>query len=490
MLNNPKIYEINTRVWINRFASKKNPVKITQVPKVYWQTLKDLGFDYIWLMGIWQTVPASVEKYCLTENLMKEYSAALPDWKKEDVVGSPYAIDKYVINPSLGSKNDLIELTETLHNFGLKLILDFIPNHFHADTSLLKSNPEIFLEVNEDIHKKDVVTYYKAEMNENYFAHGRDPYFPAWQDTIQVNYFSAEARKFMTEQLLMVSELCDGVRCDMAMLPLNDVFKKTWNDVLTDIKAPTSEFWEESIQKVKKRNSEFLFIAEAYWGLEHTLQKLGFDFTYDKTLYDTLINGDVNSLRYYLKSDLTYQSKLVRFLENHDEKRSAEKFSLSKLKAAAVITYTVPGMKLFFDGQFEGKTIKLPVQLGAEPAEDVNANYQIFYDRLLAIIEDDIFRDGEWKFLTPITRGETDNTFNNIIAWSWTYKDNFRLIAINYSQFISTCHIKLDLTKYGASVNFYDEINNVYYGRNSENIKNIGLFLDLKPYRGHILKII
>ncbi|PKL87942.1 MAG: glycosidase [Ignavibacteriae bacterium HGW-Ignavibacteriae-2] len=490
MINNPQIYEINTRVWINRFATKKAPVKITQVPKVYWQTIKDLGFDYVWLMGMWQTVPDSVEKYCFVDNLLKEYTAALPDWKKENVVGSPYAIDKYIINPIFGSTEDLITLKETLHNYGLKLLLDFIPNHFHAETSLLQTNPEIFLEANEELNSIDGTTFYKAENSEKYYAHGRDPYFPAWQDTIQVNYFSQKSRDFMTEQLLAISELCDGVRCDMAMLSLNEIFNKTWNYVISSYKIPSNEFWSVAIKKVKEKNPDFLFVAEAYWNLEYYLQKLGFDFTYDKTLYDKLLKGDVNSLREYFKADIDYQSKLVRFLENHDEPRSAEKFSLTKLKAAAVIAYTVPGMRLFFDGQFEGKTIKLPVQLGREPVEEANPNFQIFYDRLLGIIEDDIFKFGEWKLLTPLTRGGTDKTYNNILTWSWTYKDNFRLIAINYSQFISTCHIKLDLTKIGASVNFYDEINNVYYGRNTENLKSIGLYIELKPFRGHILKII
>ena len=151
MFNYPSIYEINTRVWLNRFNTSERKAKLSDVPAEYWKSLKDVGIDYIWLMGIWKTCPSTIDKYCFEEGLEKNYYKALKNWKREDIIGSPYSIDGYQVNPNLGSFEELIQLKETLNKMGLKMILDFIPNHFSADSSLIESNPEIFLQVEESI---------------------------------------------------------------------------------------------------------------------------------------------------------------------------------------------------------------------------------------------------------------------------------------------------------------------------------------------------
>ena len=122
-------------------------------------------------------------------------------------------------------------------------------------------------------------------------AHGRDPLFSAWQDTVQVNYFNTNAREYLSNVLLKLVDVCDGVRCDMAMLPLNNVFFNTWIGVLNkaNIVKPLEEFWEMAIKAVKAKNNNFIFLAEAYWDLEWDLQQLGFDFTYDKRLTTGLL---------------------------------------------------------------------------------------------------------------------------------------------------------------------------------------------------------
>ncbi len=119
--------------------------------------------------------------------------------------------------------------------------------------------------------------------------------FPPWKDTVQINFYSREARDFLIDILFNLTELCDGVRCDMAMLPLNNIFFNTWIGVIKKygFEKPEKEFWEEAISAVKKKRQDFLFIAETYWDLEWQLQNLGFDFTYDKRLTDRLVAGNI-----------------------------------------------------------------------------------------------------------------------------------------------------------------------------------------------------
>jgi len=480
----PSVYEINTRVWIKRFGAKS----LKEIPNNYWSDLKNKGIDYVWLMGVWKTCDSIIEKYCFEEGLVKSYGQALKDWKKEDVIGSPFAIDKYEVNPVLGGNEALVELREKLKEIKLGLILDFVPNHYSVGSSLLKTNPGIFLEVNKESYERDSHTYFKSDDEEKYFAHGRDPFFPAWQDTIQVNYFGSEAREFQTNILLKLADLCDGVRCDMAMLMLNNVFRNTWAGVFSErnFEMPAAEFWKETIEKVKENRSDFLFIAEAYWDLEWELHQHGFDFTYEKKLTDRLRFGNVNSVRDHLYAENDYQQKSVRFLENHDETRSIAALGKERAKAAAVLMNTIQGMRFFNDGQFEGKKIKMPVQLGREPFEAVRDDIKIFYDNLLSIAQKDIFKRGKWQMLDAEQSWEGNYTFNNLLISQWTYEKEKCVVIINYSDIVSTCRIKLDVSNYPEEFEIIDLLNDTKYIRSAEEVYHMGLYVELKPWQSHM----
>ena len=394
---NPSIYEINTRVWIKQFNTNEKQATLDDVPTTYWDNLKEKGIDYVWLMGVWKINETAIEKYCFEEGLVKSYSKALRDWKKEDVIGSPYSIDIYDVNPNLGSLKSIYRIRRELNKRDMKMILDFVPNHFSAESSLINKQPDLFLKVNKEKFEEDNHTYFQpGEGAENYFAHGRDPFFPAWQDTIQVNYFNVHAREFMIKVLINLTKFCDGVRCDMAMLSLNNVFRNTWGNVANQNSSGIikDEFWKTAIEIVKNVCPYFIFIAEAYWSLEWELQQQGFDFTYDKKFTDRLKSGFVPEIHDHLEATDEYQSKSIRFIENHDETRAAVKFGVDKSLAAAVIISTVKGMRFYHDGQFEGKKTKLPVQLGREPNEKVNGYVQSFYKKLfeenVLIVNDDL----------------------------------------------------------------------------------------------------
>ncbi|MGD8781175.1 MAG: alpha-amylase family glycosyl hydrolase [Ignavibacteria bacterium] len=486
---NPSIYEINTRVWLNRFNSENKKATLDDVPLTYWDELREKGIDYVWLMGVWKTNQTAIEKYCFEEGLVKSYSKALRDWKKEDVIGSPYSIDIYDVNPRVGSLKSIHRLRKELNKRNVKLILDFVPNHFSAESSLVKTKPDLFLKVNRERFEEDNHTYFKPDENvENYFAHGRDPFFPAWQDTIQVNYFSIPAREFMIKMLINLTKFCDGVRCDMAMLSLNNVFRNTWGNVAEQNSAGIikDEFWKTAIEILKNVCPQFIFLAEAYWGLEWELQQQGFDFTYDKKLTDRLKSGPVPDINDHFQAAEEYQEKSIRFIENHDEERAVAKLGVEKSLAAAVIISTVKGMRFYCDGQFEGKKIRLPVQLGSEPNEKTNGYVQSFYNRLLRIANRDIFKKGEWQLIEPLPASDNNDSYINILCWKWSYENENRLVVVNYSGTLSMCRIKFELKGFPEKINLYDELNDENYPRSTNEINTKGLYIELKNYRCHI----
>lgn len=487
---NSAIYEINTRVWVKRFAQNNNNPKLLDVPDDYWKSLVDKGIKYIWLMGIWKTVPEIIEKTCFTDGLIHEYNLALPDWKPEDVIGSPYAIDNYTINESLASTNEFIQLKQNLNKLGLKIILDFVSNHFSAESSLLSTNPEIFLEGDENLLSSEKRTYFKAK-NEKIYAHGKDPYFQAWQDTIQVNYFSPVAQQFMIDSLIDLTKLCDGVRCDMAMLPMHNVFQKTWNahTMLVNLDINENEFWYNAINQTKNVKSDFLFIAEAYWDLEWQLQQIGFDFTYDKKLLDRLEFSNAEHVAGHLNAEQSYQKKSLRFIENHDENRAIIAFGVEKSKTAAIVVATIQGNTLFHDGQFEGKTVRLPVQLGREPIEELENSIVKFYDKLLSIIKHPVFIDGEWSLLNTIQLHK-DYTNRNVLTWQWNLNNDKRIVVVNFSDSDVYCRIKFDIDTSSDKVILHDLLNEQEYERNVEEILDDGLFIHLGAYMSHIFEIL
>ena len=489
MTNNPSIYEINTRVWLQRFGQGTQKLTLANVPNSYWDDFSKKGFDYIWLMGVWKLCDSVIEKYCFEEGLVKSYKRALKDWEPKDVVGSPFAIAEYKINPLLGLKRSLLELKSQLNKKGMKLILDFVPNHFSAESPLIKTQPEIFLSVDKEQYENDPYTFYQPFSGEQkFFAHGRDPFFPAWQDTVQVNIFDQHARDFLTKTLLELTKVCDGVRCDMSMLVYNNVFMNTWSGVLekNGYEKPNTEFWTDAISKVKNKRSDFIFIAETYWNLEWDLQQLGFDYTYDKNLTDRLKSATTNEIREHLLAEHDYQKKSLRFIENHDEERAMSVLGKEKSKAAAVIISTVQGMRFYYDGQFEGKKIKLPVQLGREQNEPTVEGIPEFYNKLLSITSREIFKNGKWTLLEPICSWETNTTFKNILAWEWTWHNEKIIVVINYSAVISTCRIKLDLRGFQEEFIIADLLNDQTYTRSAEEVYHSGLYIELKPYHSHI----
>ena len=362
----PAIYEINTWVWLSEVGGSTGGAWTSaRFRAEEWDAIASLGFDAVWFMGVWERSPAGIEISMRNPGLLEDFRRALPDFSPVDNVGSPYCVRRYVVDEHLGGAKGLAAARRALAERGLRLLLDFVPNHVAPDHPWVGQHPDYFIRGSAEDARKDEKSF--TEVAGTVFALGRDPFFPAWPDVLQLNAFHPGLRQAVVETLSEIAEQCDGVRCDMAMLFLNQIFERTWGARAGP--RPADDYWASVIPAIKERHPGFKFIAEAYWDLEWELQQQGFDHCYDKKLYDRMEHGDAENVRLHLLADRAYQDGMVRFIENHDEPRAAAAFPPGKARAAAVAVLTLPGARLLHEGQLEGRKVRLPVFLGRRPEE-------------------------------------------------------------------------------------------------------------------------
>jgi hypothetical protein len=481
----PVIYEINTWVWLNELSRKNNRiVTLSTVPAQEWDLLASHGVDAIWFMGVWERSPAGTAIANRNKGLLEDFRRALSDFRSEDNVGSPYCVRQYVVDEHLGGREGLTVARRELAKRGLKLILDFVPNHVAPDHPWVIKHPEYFVQGNEDDLKRDPASF--VGVGGKVFACGKDPFFPAWPDVLQLNGFNSGLRRAVIETVSDIAGQCDGIRCDMAMLLMNNIFDRTWGPRAGT--RPSTDYWPELIQAINRKFPVFLFMAEAYWDLEWELQQQGFNFCYDKKLYDRLEHENAENIRLHLCADSAYQNRLVLFIENHDEPRAAATFISQKERAAAVTIATLPGAKLFHEGQFEGRKVRLPVFLCRRPPEMVDADLQSFYYRLLKAVNTPCLREGEWRLCDR--SGWPDNqSFLNLVAWCWRSAREKYLVIVNLSSTRSQGKVKVPWEELkNISCRLTDLFTGEIYERKGGEMLDLGVYIDLEAWGFHFLK--
>jgi hypothetical protein len=482
----PVIYEINTWVWLGDLSRKyQRSVDLATVPPEEWDQIASHGFDAVWFMGVWERSPAGIEISMRNKGLLEDFRRALADFSTEDNVGSPYCVRSYVVDEHLGGPKGLAAARRMLRERGLRLILDFVPNHVAPDHPWVSTHPEYFVQGNADDARNDPASF--VETGGKVFACGRDPYFPAWPDVLQLNAFQPGLRQAVIETLSDIASQSDGVRCDMAMLMLNNIFERTWG---TRAGAkPVNDYWRTVTPAIKAKWPEFRFIAEAYWDLEWELQQQGFDFCYDKKLYDRMEHGDAEKVRLHLLADSSYQQGMVRFIENHDEPRAAATFPDGKGRAAAVAIFTLTGAKLLHEGQFEGRKVRLPVFLGRRPAEHVDQDLVAFYEKLLKETARDVFRNGEWRLCER--SGWSDNqSCQNVLTWCWVKDDERYLIVVNFSAGSSQALVRVPWDELrGRTWRLDDRFSGETFERSGNDMRDAGLYVDLGPWKCDLFQV-
>lgn len=357
-MNKPIIYQMLPRLWGN---DNENPVKngtsgqngtgkFSDIDSRTLEYLSWLGCSHVWYTGILRHSTQSSEDGCIPSH---------PQFVKGKA-GSPYAIcDYYDVNPYLADNPEdrmaeFEQLIKRTHDAGLKLIIDFVPNHVARDygkTTRTEGHPVLGADDDKSVHwrAENDFFYYVGEKltlptpvpegmapyeEDPAMATGNNCYNPSpgindWYETVKINYGDSHTStwdKMYDIIEFWASKGVDGFRCDM-------------------VELVPPQFFKWLIDKVKKSYPDVIFIAEVYKKdlYEEYIRNIGFDYLYDKSgLYDTLRtvvekNVNDNGMPVELWQSATgitrcwqflgsLQPYMLNFLENHDEQRFASDF--------------------------------------------------------------------------------------------------------------------------------------------------------------------
>jgi len=542
-LRHPLLYEINTHCWLWELAQQHGAkITLANVPESEFLEWRRLGFTHLWLMGVWTVGPRSRAFSLRLTDLRQKYAALIPDLSDDDFVGSAYAIAGYQVSEALGGDAGLRQFREKLAAHGLRLILDFIPNHTSLDHPWLTTSPERFVQ-----SSRKAPGMFRAETSQGprWIAHGRDPYFPPWSDTAQLDYRNPGTRSAMVEELKSVAARCDGVRCDMAMLVLDDIFARTWaklpcpaqgleRGIHSAISKPLKagqwrdEFWAEATSAVKAARPGFVFLAEVYWGLEKRLLELGFDFAYDKHLTDLVTarrhaevhphliamceasvdakarrdgagdkpaksrSADLSPLpsTQAENKSLTLLPKFARFLENHDEPRIAALLTVDEHRAAALLVMGLPGMRFLHEGQLTGATTRASVHLRRRPVETPQSEIIALYEHILTALQRTSIGHGDARLLKPTAAWDGNPSFENFIIIQWqSVPQEFDLVAVNLAPHASQCYVKLAIEGLaGRDWLMTGLLGREQYERKGAVLRESGLYLELQAHGAQVFK--
>ncbi len=482
----PSLYQINTRVWLTALSRKLGRrATLDDIPDAELDRLAEQGFNWIWMLSVWQTGAAGQLVSRANAVWRKEFSETLTDVTNDDIGGSGFAITGYTVHEDLGGDVALARLRDRLRRRGLRLMLDFVPNHTGLDHPWVLDHPEYYITGTElDLAREPHnYTWIKRKPGDLLLAYGRDPYFPGWPDALQLDYSNPATQEMMIGELLKIAGQCDGVRCDMAMLVLPDVFERTWGK-----RAPL--FWPNATRRVREKAPEFCFMAEVYWDLEWTVLQQGFDYAYDKRLYDRLREGHARPVREHLHAGLDYQTRLARFLENHDEPRAATAFPDDMHQAAAIITFLSPGLRFFHQGEFEGRKKRISPHLWRGPDETVDPQLQAFYDRLLSVLREPVVREGRWQLLECAPAWNGNWTNDCFLAFAWQNDANDRLLTVvNYAPNQSQCYVRLPFQGLAdRQWQIEDMLRDASYNRDGADLQARGLYIDAPPWGSSVFK--
>ncbi len=479
----PSVYEINTAVWLARLGrGRGRPLGLGEVPGSEWDALAALAVDAVWLMGVWQRSPAGRAAAVAQPGLFAGYRAALPDVREDDVIGSPYCVRDYVVDERFGGPDGLAAAREQLADRGVALILDYVPNNVALDHRWVTDRPQCFLTGSEQELARHPEAF--IQLAGGVFAKGRDPHFAPWQDVLQMNAYSPALRDAAAETLIAIGDQCDGVRCDMAMLMSNEIFARTWGERAGP--APEADYWPTLIGRARQAHPDLLLIAEVYWEMEWALPQQGFDLCYDKRLYDLLVHDGPESLRAHLQGHASYQQRLIRFIENHDEPRAASTFGDAQARAAALVMSTLPGARLYHDGH----RTRIPVQLGRGPHEPPETDLRAFYRRLLHAIADAQLHNGDWRVCESAPCSDGGDCHRQLVAWCWSSPDARHLVAVNLSPARANGRVRLpwgDLA--GRAWRLADRLSGERFERSGDELVRDGFDVALDAWGSHFLML-
>ncbi|KAJ5078319.1 alpha-14-glucan:maltose-1-phosphate maltosyltransferase [Anaeramoeba ignava] len=485
----PNMFEISTRPWLYSLSQKygRSITKLTEIPDAEFENLANQGIDLVWMMGVWQLGAYGLNYDRTDPDLLNYYSQVLPGYTQDDIIGSPYAVVDYTCNSEIGTDDDLKWLHSKLNSLGMKLMLDFVPNHSAVDCPWTSSNMDYYIRA----PKGTEPPYDPSKYLSNGIAYGGDMYDGSWKDTAQLNYWNMDLKAQRIAQMKHIASLSDGMRCDMAMLILNDIIEQAWGTQLSSwgYSRPSTEFWADAISEVKQSYPNTIFLAEVYWGKEPDLISMGFDYVYDKTLLDNLASYNLANIWGYLQNMPYDISHAANFIENHDEPRAVARFgSWQKADAAALVALTLPGMKFSFMGQWDGYHNKLDIHLRRAESESAVADVQSFYSKFIPMISEDVFLKGTYSLITGC-----DNK-NQLLTWKYYHENqdgtyDKRLCVINFTGSTAYGHVVVS-DAYGKdgsdNIDITELFTGTVYQRSASQMRSEGLTVIIDPWFAQI----
>ena len=494
----PTLYEINTRVFLyERGVALGRAASLDDVSDDTLAEIAARGFSWIWWLGVWQTGPLGEAEARRHAGLRAELVRELPDLVDDDIMSSPFAVQAYDVHRDFGGDAALARLRARMHDHGLALMVDFVPNHVALDHAWVFEHPEYLVQGAAADLAREPQNYARlpTRAGSAIFAHGRDPGFDGWTDTVQLNYRHPGLRAAQLGELGRIAARCDGVRCDMAMLLEPAVIARTWGDRARPVDgAPLSDdpFWPDAIAGVKRAHPAFVFLAEVYWDLDATLQTAGFDFTYDKRFYDLLRGGAARPLRERLAVEAGVRDRCARFLENHDEARAASVFDPAQHRAAATLTLLAPGLRLLHEGQLEGRRTRVAMQLRRRAFEPVDVRVRDFYARLLAVSSRSVAHEGRWTAWPCRAAWDGNATNDQLIVATWEQDDDRLLVVVNYGAAPAQGKVTVSLPSLaGRPWILDDQLSDARYERGGDALVEVegGLSLDLPAWGCHVFAV-
>ncbi len=325
------------------------------------------------------------------------------------------------------------------------------------------------------------------------FAHGKDPYFPAWVDTLQLNLLHPDLIKAHTENLLHAARQCDGLRCDMAMLALGDVFRGTWGplaDPADGSPCADEDFWTTAIDKLRTEAPDCLLCGEIYWSMEGRMLDMGFDLAYDKAAYDILRHGDGRSLKGYETAVAKRLQSLVRFAENHDESRMAEAFGANRSVAALPLVLWHDGPILVHTGQLRGEQKPAGIHLSRQAPESAVGEIARRSELLLGLWP----KLGESLAVEAIPAWPGNPSHECLVAKAWQSNNRKILLCVNFADHASQARLRLpgswtDTKVTGGVLEMNDHISGLKISPNRSEVGEAGLFVDLPAWGTHLFEI-
>ena len=162
----PSLFQLNTRVWLERLSREAGKrLTLAEIDDATIDGFAEKGFDWIWLLSVWQTGAAGRAVSRGNPQWRAEFKAVLPDLTEDDICGSGFAVTTYTVSEALGGETALAQFRERLARYGIKLMLDFVPNHTAPDHPWVKTHPDYYVEGSEEALAGSSQNYRRVETN-------------------------------------------------------------------------------------------------------------------------------------------------------------------------------------------------------------------------------------------------------------------------------------------------------------------------------------